>query len=55
MEVVSSGTGQSFGFDQWAEKALQREFEAPRHGYPMGSAFKDFETLAAAVEASGLG
>eukprot|EP00408_Alexandrium_pacificum_P007852 CAMPEP_0171217744 /NCGR_PEP_ID=MMETSP0790-20130122/32846_1 /TAXON_ID=2925 /ORGANISM="Alexandrium catenella, Strain OF101" /LENGTH=347 /DNA_ID=CAMNT_0011683549 /DNA_START=6 /DNA_END=1049 /DNA_ORIENTATION=- len=54
LEVVSSGTGQSFGFDQWADKAMQREFEAPRHGYPMGAAFKDFESLEAAAAASGL-
>eukprot|EP00913_Durusdinium_trenchii_P025074 g23537.t1 len=54
MEVVSSGTGQSFGFDQWAPHILQRQFEAPKYGFPMGSAFKDFETLNAAVLQQGL-
>lgn len=44
-EVVSTGTGQSFAFNQWAPHVLRREFEAPRFGYPMGSAYKDFETL----------
>lgn len=54
VEVVSSGTGQSFGFNQWAPRILKREFEAPKHGFPMGSAFKDFETLQEAFSNEGL-
>merc|ERR1712045_888976 len=46
VEEASTGTGQSFGFQQWAPRVLRREFEAPKYGYPMGAAFKDFETLA---------
>jgi hypothetical protein len=29
------------------------EFEAPKHGFPMGSAFKDFETLQEAFSNEG--
>lgn len=54
VEAVSMGTGQSFGFGQWAPRVLSREFEAPAHGYPMGSAFKDLETLAAVASEHGL-
>ena len=41
-QVVSSGSGQSFGFDFFAKLALAGEFGI---GYPMGSAFKDFKTV----------
>ncbi|CAE7222472.1 Hgd, partial [Symbiodinium necroappetens] len=54
VDAVTSGTGQSFGFNQWAPLVLQREFEAPKHGFPMGAAFKDLETLVAAASAQGL-
>ncbi|CAE6921941.1 Hgd [Symbiodinium sp. CCMP2456] len=54
VDAVTSGTGQSFGFNQWASLVLQREFEAPKHGFPMGAAFKDLETLVAAASAEGL-
>lgn len=54
-EVVSTGTGRSFGFEQWAPLVLRGEFAAPRYGFPMGEAFKDFETLAALVEEHGSG
>eukprot|EP00434_Breviolum_minutum_P015097 symbB.v1.2.013310.t1/scaffold938.1/size150240/3 len=54
VEVVSSGTGQSFGFNQWAPRILDREFEAPKYGFPMGAAFKDFETLQGAFTNEGL-
>lgn len=53
VEVVTTGTGQSFGFNQWAPHVLRREFEA-HHGYPMDAAFKDFETLAAVVKCLGV-
>ena len=36
--VVSSGSGQSFGFDYFSERVLQGRFH---EGYPMGKAFKD--------------
>ncbi|OLP81356.1 2-(hydroxymethyl)glutarate dehydrogenase [Symbiodinium microadriaticum] len=54
VDAVTSGTGQSFGFNQWAPLVLRREFEAPKHGFPMGAAFKDLETLVAAASAQGL-
>eukprot|EP00931_Biecheleriopsis_adriatica_P071568 TRINITY_DN45444_c0_g1_i1.p1 TRINITY_DN45444_c0_g1~~TRINITY_DN45444_c0_g1_i1.p1 ORF type:complete len:185 (+),score=38.37 TRINITY_DN45444_c0_g1_i1:32-556(+) len=54
VEAVSTGTGQSFGFQQWAPLILQREFEAPKHGFPMGSAFKDLETLSGEAAKLGL-
>lgn len=41
-QVVSSGSGQSFGFDFFAKLVLAGEFGI---GYPMGSAFKDFKTV----------
>ena len=36
--VVSSGSGQSFGFDYFSERVLEGRFH---EGYPMGKAFKD--------------
>ena len=33
--------------------SVQGEFEAPKHGFPMGAAFKDLETLVAAASAQG--
>ncbi|CAE8733306.1 unnamed protein product [Polarella glacialis] len=54
VEAVSTGTGQSFGFQQWAPRILQREFAAPKYGFPMESAFKDLETLAAVAKELGL-
>ena len=36
--VVSSGSGQSFGFDYFSERILEGRFH---EGYPMGKAFKD--------------
>jgi len=53
VEAVMTGTGQSFGFQQWAPRVLSREFEAPRFGFPMGDAFKDLETLQAVAEECG--
>eukprot|EP00446_Apocalathium_sp_SHHI-4_P062514 CAMPEP_0177417392 /NCGR_PEP_ID=MMETSP0368-20130122/68620_1 /TAXON_ID=447022 ORGANISM="Scrippsiella hangoei-like, Strain SHHI-4" /NCGR_SAMPLE_ID=MMETSP0368 /ASSEMBLY_ACC=CAM_ASM_000363 /LENGTH=282 /DNA_ID=CAMNT_0018886959 /DNA_START=8 /DNA_END=853 /DNA_ORIENTATION=- len=53
-EVVSTGTGQSFAFNQWAPHVLRREFEAPKFGYPMGEAFKDLETLGAVADELGV-
>ena len=41
-QVVSSGSGQSFGFDFFSKLALAGEFTT---GYAMGSAFKDFKTV----------
>ena len=40
--VVATGSGQSFGFDYFAERVLQGRFD---EGYPMGAAFKDMVTL----------
>lgn len=37
-QVVSSGSGQSFGFDYFSERVLEGRFD---EGYPMGKAFKD--------------
>ena len=37
-QVVSSGSGQSFGFDYFSERVLQGRFH---EGYPMAKAFKD--------------
>lgn len=31
------------------------EFEAPKYGFPMGAAFKDFETLQGAFANEGVG
>jgi len=50
-EIVSNGTGQSFGFDKFSPLVASRSFEAPMHGYPMGKAFKDMETVAWAAKA----
>eukprot|EP00747_Dinoflagellata_sp_TGD_P210620 gnl/TRDRNA2_/TRDRNA2_83883_c0_seq1.p1 gnl/TRDRNA2_/TRDRNA2_83883_c0~~gnl/TRDRNA2_/TRDRNA2_83883_c0_seq1.p1 ORF type:complete len:322 (+),score=54.81 gnl/TRDRNA2_/TRDRNA2_83883_c0_seq1:70-1035(+) len=52
VEAVSSGTGQSFGFQQWAPKVLERDFGCGpgSSGFPMGQAFKDLETLAALAD-----
>lgn len=36
--AVSSGSGQSFGFDYFSERVLEGRFD---EGYPMGAAFKD--------------
>ena len=36
--IVSSGSGQSFGFDYFAERVLEGRFD---EGYPMAGAFKD--------------
>ena len=41
-KVVSTGSGQSFGFDFFSQRALEREFGK---AYPMGRAFKDFVTV----------
>ena len=41
-QVVSTGSGQSFGFDFFSDLALDGNFSI---GYPMGSAFKDFMTV----------
>lgn len=41
-EVVSVGSGQSYGFDVFAPLVLQRNFET---GYPLESAYKDMATL----------
>ena len=40
--VVATGSGQSFGFDYFAERVLEGRFD---EGYPMGAAFKDMVTL----------
>ncbi len=40
--VVATGSGQSFGFDYFAELVLEGRFD---EGYPMGAAFKDMVTL----------
>ena len=53
LEVVASGTGQSFGFNKFAPLVLQRAFEAPAHGYPMAHAFKDMEVVATAARGCG--
>eukprot|EP00929_Paragymnodinium_shiwhaense_P062168 TRINITY_DN31034_c0_g1_i2.p1 TRINITY_DN31034_c0_g1~~TRINITY_DN31034_c0_g1_i2.p1 ORF type:complete len:328 (-),score=82.82 TRINITY_DN31034_c0_g1_i2:217-1200(-) len=45
IEAVNAGSGRSFGFQHFAPKVLRREFQAPEHGYPMGAAYKDFDTL----------
>ncbi|MDA0748904.1 MAG: NAD(P)-dependent oxidoreductase [bacterium] len=41
-DIVSSGSGQSYGFDFFSRLALQRNFGP---GYPMQKAFKDLETI----------
>ncbi len=41
-QIVSTGSGQSFGFDYHSERALERRFD---QGYPMASAYKDMTTL----------
>ena len=40
--VVKTGSGQSFGFDYFSERALAGVFD---QGYPMASAFKDMTTV----------
>lgn len=40
--VVGTGSGQSFGFDYFSERALRGVFD---EGYPMGAAFKDMKTV----------
>jgi 3-hydroxyisobutyrate dehydrogenase-like beta-hydroxyacid dehydrogenase len=42
VDVVRTGTGQSYGFDFFAPLALERNF---RPGYPMQSAYKDMTTV----------
>ncbi len=49
VEIVTHGTGQSFGFDKFAPLVLARQFDAPEHGYPMGAAFKDMRVVAEAA------
>ena len=44
-QVISAGSGQSFGFDKFAGLVLDRQFDAPQYGYPMESAYKDMETV----------
>ena len=39
--------------NQKPKKHRGGEFEAPKHGFPMGSAFKDFETLQEAFSSEG--
>ena len=51
---MSSGSGQSFGFDKFAGLVGARKFDAPQFGYPMGSAFKDMETIAEASADAGV-
>ena len=41
-QVVSAGSGQSFGFDYFAERVLAGRFD---EGYPMAKAFKDMVAL----------
>ncbi len=41
--VISTGTGQSYGFDFFSRLVLQRTFEP---GYPMQKAYKDMEAIA---------
>ncbi|HCV25011.1 MAG TPA: NAD(P)-dependent oxidoreductase [Candidatus Latescibacteria bacterium] len=41
-QVVSTGSGQSFGFDYHAARAMVRRFD---QGYPLASAYKDMTTL----------
>ena len=43
--VVSTGSGQSFGWDKFAPLVLDRQFSTPEFGYPMASAFKDMEVV----------
>ena len=52
--VVTSGSGQSFGFDKFAPLVFQRQFAAPEFGYPMKSAFKDMEVVSQAAIAAGV-
>lgn len=40
--VVATGSGQSFGFDYFAERVLEGCFD---EGYPMGAAFKDMVAI----------
>ena len=46
--VVSSGSGQSFGFDYFSERVLEGRFN---EGYPMGKAFKDMLAISAHANA----
>ena len=41
-QVVSTGSGQSFGFDYHSQRALLGQYD---QGYPMASAYKDMTTL----------
>jgi len=43
--VVSKGSGQSFGFDAFANLVLGRNFEPGRGGYPLEAAFKDMQAF----------
>lgn len=51
VEVVRSGSGQSYGFDFFAPLALERNF---RPGYPMQSAYKDMTTVMEVCAAEGV-
>eukprot|EP00927_Polykrikos_kofoidii_P040583 TRINITY_DN34655_c0_g1_i1.p1 TRINITY_DN34655_c0_g1~~TRINITY_DN34655_c0_g1_i1.p1 ORF type:complete len:338 (+),score=56.66 TRINITY_DN34655_c0_g1_i1:127-1140(+) len=52
--VVSRGTGQSFGFDKFAPLVVERKFQAPEYGYPMGLAFKDMRVVAETASEHGI-
>ena len=45
IQVVSHGTGSSFGFNKFAPLVVKNQFEAPEHGYPMQDAYKDMKVL----------
>lgn len=52
-QVVSKGSGQSFGFDKFAPLVLKREFGTGANGYPMGAAIKDMDVVAQTARAVG--
>eukprot|EP01062_Namystynia_karyoxenos_P075705 TRINITY_DN7330_c0_g2_i2.p1 TRINITY_DN7330_c0_g2~~TRINITY_DN7330_c0_g2_i2.p1 ORF type:complete len:310 (+),score=93.83 TRINITY_DN7330_c0_g2_i2:91-1020(+) len=56
-EVVSTGSGRSFGFQQWAPSAVAPrggpEGALPGRGFPMENGRKDFETVLAAAQGAG--
>mmetsp|Transcript_40959 Transcript_40959/g.124101 ORF Transcript_40959/g.124101 Transcript_40959/m.124101 type:complete len:274 (+) Transcript_40959:1-822(+) len=52
-QIVSGGSGQSFGFDKFSGLVGQRKFSAPEFGYPMGSAFKDMKVVAETAQRHG--
>ena len=43
IQVVSHGTGSSFGFNKFAPLCMNEQFAAPENGYAMKNAFKDME------------